>query len=129
MNAEKFFREMFHNIWQSHNISRLSDFYAKDFEETIGMTDEHQKPFEFHADYNYMFEQAQLHKDNYKDTTIDIKKIVAGADNHISVNFYSSSIERKTGELRYRYVCGIWHLNHENKIDRVWAVVTPFYSE
>ena len=127
MDAEKFFKEMFYNIWQSHDISRLSDFYAKDFEETIGMTNDNQEPVELHMNYDYMVKQAKLHKENYRDTTIDIKKIVAGANNHISVNFYSSSIDRKTGVLRYRYVCGIWRLNAENKIDRVWAVVTPYY--
>jgi len=126
MNAENFFKEMFYNIWQSHDISRLDDFYAKDFQEIIAMTDDDHKPFEVSMNYAYMVEQAQLHKDNYKDTTLDIKKAVATADNHIAVNFYSSAVNRETGILRYRYVCGIWRLNHENKIDRVWAVVTPY---
>ena len=129
MNAEVFFREMFHHIWQSHDISRIGDYYANNFEETIQSWDEQQqKPVELHMDYHYMVEQAALHKEHYHDTTLEIKKIVAGKDNHISVNFYSSSVDRKTEKMRYRYVCGIWRLNTEQKIDRVWAVVTPFYS-
>ena len=128
MNAEIFFKDMFYNIWQSHDITRLPDFYAQNFEETIVCWDEQQKPVEMHMDYQYMIEQAALHKENYRDTVIDIKKIVGGENNHISVNFYSSSIDRKTNQLRYRYVSGIWRLNAENKIDRVWAVVTPFYE-
>ena len=127
MNAENFFREMFHNIWQSHDISRIGDYYASTFEETIQSWDEQQqKPVELRMDYQYMVEQAALHKAHYRDTTLDIQKIVPGEKNHISVNFYSSSVNRKTGKTRYRYVCGIWRLNTENKIDRVWAVVTPF---
>ncbi len=31
--------------------------------------------------------------------------------------------------MKHRCVCGIWRLNKENKIDRVWAVVTPYYSQ
>ena len=126
MNAETFFREMFHNIWQSHDISRIGDYYAQNFEESIQTWDEaQQRPVESGMDYLYMVEQAALHKENEKDTTLDIKKVVAGENQHISVNFYSSSVNRKTGKTRYRYVCGIWRLNAENKIDRVWAVVTP----
>ena len=69
--------------------------------------DEQQKPVELHMDYQYMVEQAALHKKHYRDTIIDIKKIVASENNHISVNFYSSSVDRETNKLRYRYVCGI----------------------
>lgn len=127
MNAEAFFREMFHNIWQSHDISRIGDYYAENFEESIQTWDEvQQKPVESHMDYSYMVEQAVLHQENEKDTTLNIKKAVIGENKHISINFYSSSVNRKTGKTRYRYVCGIWRLNAENKIDRVWAVVTPY---
>lgn len=127
MDAEQFFKEMYYNIWQSNDISRLDEFYAKDFEETIGVSDENKNPIELHMDYNGIVKQAQWQKENYTDTTIDIKKIVVGEGHHITVNFYSTSIERKSGELRHRWVCGIWRLNKENKINRVWAVVTPYY--
>ena len=127
MNAESFFREMFHTIWQGYDISRIGDYYASNFEETIYTCNEQCAPDELHMDYQYMVEQAAFHKEHYRDTVLEIKKIVAGENNHISVNFYASSIERQTGKMRSRYVCGIWRLNSENKIDYVWAVVTPYF--
>jgi hypothetical protein len=126
MNAEKFFKEMYYNIWQSHDLSKFDDFYTKDFAETISVSDENKQPLELKMNYDDLVKQATWQKENYKDTTIDIKKIVA-SDNYISVNFYSTSIDKKTGALRHRCVCGIWRLNKENKINRVWAVVTPYY--
>lgn len=128
MDSEKFFREMYHYIWQSHDLNKLRDYYSKDFEETIQVSDENKQPIELRMNYSDIAQQAVWQKENYKETKIDIQKVVAGVGNYISVSFYSTSIERKTGMLRHRCVCGIWHLNAENKIDRVWAVVTPYYS-
>ena len=127
MDVEKFFREMYRSIWQSKDLSKFDDFYAKDFIETISVSDENNQPIELKLNYEGLLEQAKKQKAEYRDTTIEIKKIVFSKDNHISVNFYSSSVDSKTGEKRHRWVCGIWHLNRENKIDRVWAVVTPHY--
>lgn len=79
-------------------------------------------------DYNYMVEQSIIHKQQFKNTTIDIKHLVANDDN-ISVHFYSSAVNRETGKRHHRCVCGIWHLSEEARIDRVWAVVTPFYID
>lgn len=128
MEAEAFFTEMFYCIWQSHDLSRFDEFYSKDFTETIDVADEKGEPLELRMGYEELFHQAKKQKEEYRDTTLEIKKIVAGENQHISVNFYSSSIVNKTGETRHRMVCGIWHLNSENKIDRVWAVVTPHYK-
>jgi len=128
MNAEKFFKEMYYYIWQSHDLNKLDDFYAKDFEETVSVSDENKQPIELKMHYDDIVKQAAWQKENYKDTTIDIKKVVFSEGNYISANFYSTSIEKKTGKLRHRCVCGIWRLNKENKINRVWAVVTPYYS-
>ena len=127
MNAEKFFRAMYTAIWQSNDLSRFDVFYAKDFEETIDVSDENKQPITLRMNYDDLAKAASWQKESYKNTTIEIKKLVVGDGNHISVNFYSTSIERKTGKLRHRCVCGIWRLNQENKIDRVWAVVTPYY--
>lgn len=127
MNAEQFFREMYHDIWQSKDLSKLDDYYAKDFKEFLTVSDANQEPVEFVMHYADIVKQAKWQKDNYKNTTIDIKKLVAGEGNTIAVNFYSTSIEKSTGKLRHRCVCGIWGLNKENKITRVWAVVTPYY--
>lgn len=127
MDAEKFFKEMYYNIWQSNGLNKFDDFYAKDFEETISVSDENREPIELRMNYDDLVRQAKWQKETYRDTTLDIKKIVAGQGNYISVHFYSTSIEKTTGELRHRCVCGIWRLNKENKIDRVWAVVTPYY--
>ena len=128
MDVENFFKEMYFNIWQSNDLSKLNDFYAQDFQETINASNEYNEPIELNLNYDDLVRQAKWQAENYKDTTIEIKKIVASDDNHISVNFYSSSIIKKTGELRHRCVCGIWRLNENNKINRVWAVVTPYYS-
>ncbi|MDN3506684.1 MAG: hypothetical protein P0S96_05600 [Simkaniaceae bacterium] len=127
MDLEKFFKEMYYNIWQSNDLSKFDDYYAKDFRESISVSDDEKRPIELQMDYNDLVKQAHWQKENYEDTTIDFKKVVVSDDNHISVSFYSTSIEKKSGELRHRCVCGIWRLNKENKIDRVWAVVTPYY--
>jgi len=128
MDAEKFFKEMYFNVWQSNDLSKFDDYYAKDFGETIGVSDEAKRPIDLQMNYDDLLSQAKWQKENYEDTTLDVKKLVVGEDNHISVSFYSTSIEKKSGELHHRCVCGIWRLNKENKIDRVWAVVTPYYS-
>lgn len=65
---------------------------------------------------------------NYTDTTFTIKKL-GSSERYIRVHFYSSSIDKRTGILKHRCVCGIWHLNKESKMDKVWAVVTPYYLE
>ncbi|NGX47166.1 MAG: hypothetical protein K1000chlam3_00538 [Chlamydiae bacterium] len=128
MDAEKFFKEMFHCIWQSQDLSRFDDFYSEDFTESISVSDEKNQPLELRMNYEDLLQEAKRQKEEFRNVTLDIKKIVHGEDNHLSVNFYSSSIDNKTEEKRHRWVCGIWHLNQENKIDRVWAVVTPYYA-
>ncbi len=128
MQAEQFFRSMFRDCWQSYDISKLSHYYDESFHEIIDTVDEHNQPMQITQDYNYMVEQSIIHKQQFKDTTIDIKRLVAN-DNNISVHFYSSAVNRATGKLHHRCVCGIWHLNEEGRIDRVWAVVTPFHID
>ncbi len=129
MNAEKFFKEMYYNIWQGKDLSKFERYYSNDFEETIDVSDENKSPLELHMNFHDLIEQAKWQKENYKNTTIDIKKLVSNGNDHISVHFYSTSIEKRTGEIKHRCVCGIWRLNKENKIDRVWAVVTPYYPQ
>lgn len=129
MNAEKFFRQMYFDIWQSNNLSRLDDYYSKDFRETIQFTNADKQPVECHMNYTDLVRQAEWQAKVYQNTTFDIKKIVMSGDGHICVQFYSTSVVKETGELRHRCVCGIWHLNSEHKIDRVWAVVTPYYDD
>jgi hypothetical protein len=31
MNAEKFFTEMYYDIWQGHNVERFSKYYSENF--------------------------------------------------------------------------------------------------
>src|SRR5690242_14199521 len=111
MNAEKFFKEMYYFIWQSNDISKFDDYYAKDFEEIISVSDENKEPIELHMKYADLLKAAKWQKENYRETTIEIKKLVKEEGNYISVHFYSTSIEKKTGKLRHRCVCGIWGLN------------------
>ena len=127
MNVEEYFKEMYANIWQGNDLNKLDDYYAKDFEEAISVCDENKNPIEIKMKYDDLVRQAIWQKENYENTTLELRKIVKGLDNHISVYFYSSSRDKKTGELRHRYVCGIWRLNLHKQIDRVWAVVTPYY--
>lgn len=129
MDINQYFTEMYACVWQSKDLSRFEEFYAEDFQETIDVTNSDGEPVELSLDYNQLKAAAQWQADTYRDTTFEIKKIVAGSDNHISVHFYSTSIVKATGELRHRQVCGIWRLNAKNQIDRVWAVVTPYYEE
>lgn len=127
MTAENFFKSMYFDIWQSNNIDKIDDYYAKSFEEIIDTTDEKKEPVTISLGYQGIVDQATFQKEHYKDTTLEIKKITAN-DDHIAAHFYSTSIDKRTNEIRHRCVCGIWHLDNDGKIDRVWAVVTPFYE-
>jgi hypothetical protein len=40
MNNEEYFKEMYSNIWQRHNLNKIDNYYAKDFEEIISVFDE-----------------------------------------------------------------------------------------
>lgn len=120
---------MYYNIWQGKDLSKFERYYSNDFEETSSVSDENKNPLELHMNFHDLIEQAKWQKENYKDTTIDIKKLVSNRNDYISVHFYSTSIEKRTGEMKHRCVCRIWRLNKENKIDRVWAVVTPYYPK
>jgi hypothetical protein len=128
MKAETYFKEMYTNIWQGHNLNKFEDYYTKDFEEMISTCDDNKNPVEISMKYDDLLKQAIWQKENYTHITFDIRKITESLDNNLSVYFYSSSIDKKTQELRHRYVCGIWHLNPHNQIDLVWAVVTPYYQ-
>lgn len=128
MNIEEFFTEMFFNIWQGNDVTKFDEFYARDFEEIVNTSDKNQLPIELSMTYDELAKQVLWYKERYTEVTFGIKKIIGDSNNHICVNFYSSSIYKKTGELHHRYVSGIWRLNHDNKIDRVWAVVTPYYK-
>lgn len=127
MNVEEYFKEMYAKIWQGHDLSKFDDYYARNFEEIISVSGENKKPIAMKIKYDDLIKQAIWQKENYTNTLLEIIKIVEGLDNHISVYFYSSSMDKKTRELRHRCVCGIWHLNRDKKIDRAWAVVTPYY--
>ena len=61
MDAEKFFKEMFSSIWQGGDLSKFDEFYAKDFEETVDVSDDDKKPIEFHMNYDELRKQADLY--------------------------------------------------------------------
>lgn len=124
-----YFKTMYYYIWQGHDLSKLDEFYARDFVETISAADHQGQPLEILLNYDELAKQARWQKENYQDTSFDIKKIVVNENQHVSMYFYSTSRLKKNLELQHRSVCGIWRLNTDQKIDRVWAVVTPFYAE
>src|SRR5205085_5401547 len=106
MNMEKYFKEMYANIWQGNDLSKIDDYYAYDFEEIISVCDEHKNPIEIRMKYDDLVKQAKWQNGNYVNTTLDIRKIVADLGNHLSVYFYSSSVDKNSGEIKHRYVCG-----------------------
>lgn len=124
MNYDQLFRNMFYDIWQGNNISSFDNYYSKNFHESITSSDLNGKRIVINMDYHQLKNEAISYSDKYKDVTINIEKLVA-SDNYISVCFYSTMIDKHTHSLLYRCVSGIWHLDENNKIDRVWAVVTP----
>ena len=124
MNPEQFFKQMYRDIWQSEAVEKIEAYYSTDFQETIDLADENKQRKTIHMNFNDLRNNALFQKEHYQYTTFEIIKLVSN-ENTISVNFYSSSIVKETGELRHRCVCGIWHLNAAGKIDRVWAVVAP----
>ncbi len=126
MNLKIIFKNMFFDIWQGNNTDKFSDYYAADFSEVVTLTDKNDQPLDIEMNYEKLLEQVYWYKSNYSDVTIDIKKAVEGEDNHLSVIFYSSAIDNKTGSLKHRCVSGIWHFNAASKIDNVSAVVTPY---
>ena len=76
MNAEKFFRAMYTAIWQSNDLSRFDVFYAKDFEETIDVSDENKQPITLRMNYDDLAKAASWQKESYKNTTIPINKLL-----------------------------------------------------
>lgn len=57
---------MYSNIWQGHNLNKIDDYYAKDFEEIISACDENKNPIEIKMQYTDLVKQAILQKENYK---------------------------------------------------------------
>jgi hypothetical protein len=45
--------------------------------------------------YTDLVKQAIWQKENYNNITFEIRKIIEGLNNHISVYFYSSSVDKK----------------------------------
>ncbi|MDF1794898.1 MAG: hypothetical protein P1U63_00015 [Coxiellaceae bacterium] len=123
MNAETFFKSMYFDIWQGNSIEKLSDYYSESFQEIVDFTDENNEAITESLDYQDLIQRSRFKKENYKNTTLDIKRFVA-CKNTITVYFYSNSIDKSTDELIQRRVCGIWQLDEDNKIDKVWAVAT-----
>jgi len=64
MDAEKFFKDMYYNIWQSNDLSRFDDFYAKDFIETISVSDKDNQPLEIKLNYEELLKEAKKQKKN-----------------------------------------------------------------
>lgn len=111
----------------NHNAYKLASNQVAKALETLSLLSDAPAIISQHK-FSLEIKQAKWQAGKYRDTTLEIKKIVA-SDAHISVHFYSTSIVRATDKLRHHCVCGIWHLNEDGKIDRVWAVVTPLYKE
>jgi len=49
---------MYFNIWQSHDLSRIDDFYAKNFKETIDISNENNEPIEINLGYDELVQQV-----------------------------------------------------------------------
>lgn len=123
MNTENFFKQMFYDIWQGNDIAKISEYYSKNFIEEIYIDKNDDEKIAHTMNYTDIIQQAKYLKENYKNTIVDFKNILSAENNHIVVNFHSQFTEIKTEKRINRYVAGTWHLDHENKIDRVLAVV------
>ena len=97
---------MYFDIWQSNAVEKMDHYYAKSFVETIDTTDSDNTLITLSLDYQGILEQALFQKKNFKNTTFEIKKLIA-CGSTISVHFYSSSVNKRTNELKHQCVCGI----------------------
>lgn len=102
MNVEAYFTEMYSKIWQGNDLSQFDEYYAKTFEEIISVCDENNNPVEIKMQYDELLNQAIWQKENYVGTTLEIRKISEGLEDHMSVYFYSSSAELISGNFSYR---------------------------
>jgi len=127
MNAEKFIKEMYYNVWQGNDLSKIDDYYAKEVEATMCVSDDNKNPLDVTLHYDDVVKRAKWQQEHFEELVFDFKVIVAGEDQHISAIYYLSATEKKTGEKKQFRVSGIWQLNQDNKIKRVWAVLAPFY--
>ena len=123
MNSENFFKQMFYDIWQGNDINKIGKYYSKHFIEEIYFDKEGEEKIAHTMNYDDIIQQSLYLKNNYKNTTVYFKNILSAENNNIAVNFHSQFTEIKTEKQINRYVAGIWHIDHESKIDHVWAVV------
>lgn len=128
MNAEKYIKALYHDIWQGHDVEKIGDYYAKDAQATISVSKNAQDPEDITLDFDGIHQQALWQKSHYKNLKFDFKEIVLSQDEKvISALFWSQSTCVKTGETRNFRVMGMWMLNDEKKINKVCAVMTPYY--
>jgi len=123
MNSESFFKQMFYDVWQGNDIDKIGEYYSKNFIEEIYFDKGNDEKITHTMNYDDIIQQSVYLKNNYKNTIVYFKNILSAENNNIAVNFHSQFTEIETGKQINRYVAGIWHIDHENKIDHVWAVV------
>jgi hypothetical protein len=128
MNADKFIKDCFHDIWEGHAIEKIGDYYAKDVDIHVSVSKKEGEIEDLTPTYDDFVAQAQWQKEAYKDLAFNFKNILASEDKqHISFIYHSKGIDRETGnDVAYR-VAAIFKLSADNKICEVQAVVLPFY--
>lgn len=47
MNAEKFIKQLYHDIWQGNHINKLDDYYAHDVQITMSVSKDSVDPEDF----------------------------------------------------------------------------------
>lgn len=111
--AEKFVKQVFHDIWEGHDLTRLKDYYHAEIETDLGG-----KPITF----NEIRQHAENMKQNWVNVKVVFKDIISDNHDKIAVRFTMSGI--KDGEPVSFEMMGIYTLK-DNKLYRIFGLSHP----
>lgn len=113
IEAENFVKQLFHDIWEGHDISRFNDYYHADIQADAGG-----KPIDFATIQLH----AQTMKTEWSNTQVVFKDIISNGHNKIAVRFVMSSI--KQGQAMSFEMMGIYDLK-DNKLFKIFGLSNP----
>ena len=128
MNPEQFVKNLYRDIWQGEDISKISDYYADDIKAVLSASPEAEKIEDSVLVYSDIVKQAKWQKETFEDVHFDFKSIFSNAENTIiSFYFFSSIKDRNTSKVYEYRVSGEYHLNSDGKINAAYAIMLPFH--
>lgn len=128
MKPEEFIKQVYRDIWQGEDIGKISTYYAENVEAVVSVSPKDQCIEDLALGYEDVVKQAAWQKETYHNIHFDFKSVFADKDGKkVSIYFYSQTQSRETGEVRHYRVSGEYHLNDAGKIEKVFAVMLPFY--